>query len=157
MGLDEVELKAKRKSGGGNTFVARIHGKDSGNRFNRDFLTNGARGSGKAEVRVTVEATGLYECRDIAYSGPSSRFHLVYRDEDGGLAECEVDDGLADEIAEAFDRGQPIEDLVIEPRRGVLPGPLEWRSRPRPGPRDQAIARIRRLMAEHGITPEDLG
>ena len=157
MGLDEIELKARRKSGSGNTFVARINGKDSGNRFNRDFLTNGVRGTGKAEVQVTVELTGLYECRDITYSGPSSRFSLVYRDNAGDLAECEVADGLADEIAEAFDRDQLIEDLVVEPRRGVLSGPLEWRSQPRPDPRDQAIARIRRLMAEYGISPEDLG
>lgn len=160
-----VELSASRGYGGGKAWIARITGRSDKFGFEREFV-RGKESSSKSGKTGSVEATvtkpGLYECCDTDAKGKSSRFFLVGKDHEGDVIDVKLGDETAAMLADAMDAGRDLDDLRKwqdgSKVRGE-DGEILWRvdvAAPAADPRADAVARIKALMAEHGITADDL-
>lgn len=136
-------------------YVARITGREAGpKKYAREFL-------GGTFTAVQGDE-GLYERQIGQQKGGATRYyHVVLWDgvNNRMLASRDCED-LVPQIAARLDAGEVIHDIVeatdIEERDEKCPTfTAVLRTTPR-DPKAEALAAIRRLMAEHGITAADL-
>ncbi|MGN2393268.1 hypothetical protein, partial [Pelomicrobium sp. G1] len=148
--------------GGSKPYIARITGRDPKFGFCREFLAaeRSASKSGRtASVTAKVTEAGLYEIADTSERGKDKEYRVVLEVQ-GQTIECPVSSETTMEIAAALEEGRAVTDLDPEMRDGRwrlrdTSGALRWRAGDTA--RQRAIEQIRSLMAEHGISTDEIG
>lgn len=146
----------------GKPYVALVTGSDAKYGYKRAFVpSRTARGRNDKGGKVTavVAEPGLYEMCD----GDAKKYVVVLpAPGESYLADISVRDETAAELVAAFEAGRAISDLeATKSPKGKwtcrdAAGHLNWSRANIVDPRAKALATIRALMAEHGITVGDL-
>lgn len=157
-----ITLRAARGYGAASKpYIAALTGTDPRYGFERSFLAGrhySSRSGSTGGVEAVVTEPGLYESCDVDGKGKDSRYHLVLDlGGDAGLTAIRIKRDTAIELLKS---GRAVTEIA--PRRDEggwrirdEAGKLLWRDAPS-DPRAAAIAAIRSLMAEHGLTTADL-